>query len=237
MSKKRPLVVQSATNQEEEDNDNENDGNADESSKDDCRLLCNECNDKTKMSTKQAATMMSMLHRMGTVISCSFVALAFALHSPSAVHADTASQDAVTEARSRSSGSTVNSSPRRSWWDVQGRLQYLEDTSFTKDDARQMETRIDTKLTAMETRIDTKLTAMEERMDKKSAAFLFVGVVGFLVNRKDSQLAMAEMESRRQEDAKIQREEMNFTRLTSFVTALISFAAVVVSIVALETKK
>jgi len=165
---------------------------------------------------------MSMLRRMGTVISCSFVALAFALHSPSAVHADAASQDAVTEARSTSSASTVNSSPRRSWWDVQGRLQYLEDTSFTKDDARQM----------------------EERMDRKFAAnlflgtaFLFLGVVGFLVNRKDSQLAMAEMENRRQEDAKTQWEEMNFMRLTSSVTALISFAALVVSIVALETKK
>jgi len=203
MSKKRPLVVQSATNQEEEDNDDENDGNGDESNKDDDRLLCNECNDKTKMSTKQAATMMSMLRRMGTVISCSFVALAFALHSPSAVHADAASQDAVTEARSRSSGSTVNSSPRRSWWDVQGRLQYLEDTSFTKDDARQMETRMndrmDTKLTAMETRMDTKLTAMEDRMDKRFAAFLILVVVGFFVNRSDSQKATEAMEKRMDE--------------------------------------
>ena len=70
--------------------------------------------------------------------------------------------------------------PRLSTWDLFGRIQRLEDTSFTKEDAKAMEARIEARMDKAEARMEARMDkaeaerkedakAMEARMDKADA--------------------------------------------------------------------
>jgi hypothetical protein len=113
--------------------------------------------------------------------------------------------------------------PRLSTWDLFGRIQRLEDTSFTKEDANAMEAR------------------MEARMDKaeaKTAALFLILSVVYVTQRKDDKQDAKAMEARmdkaeaeRKEDAKAMEARMDKAearmqenlRLSTFLTIVSLF--------------
>ena len=59
--------------------------------------------------------------------------------------------------------------PRLSTWDLFGRIQRLEDTSFTKDDAKAMEARMEARMDKADAERKEEAKAMVARMDKADA--------------------------------------------------------------------
>ena len=65
-------------------------------------------------------------------------------------------------------------------YDLFARVQRLEDTMFSKTDAKEMERRMDIKSAAMEKRMDIKSAAMEKRMDGKFLITTSISLVALL---------------------------------------------------------
>jgi preprotein translocase subunit SecG len=104
--------------------------------------------------------------------------------------------------------------PRLSTWDLFGRIQRLEDTSFTKDDAKAMEAR------------------MEARMDKTeatTATLFFIFSVAYFTQRrgdKDDAKAMeVRMEARMDKEEARTQENFRISTFFTIVSLFISLAA------------
>ena len=74
----------------------------------------------------------------------------------------------------------VESLPR---WDLFSRVQKLEDSMFTKSDAKEMEERLDKKMAEMEERSDRKMVEMEYRMLVMSGFTSLIGIVSRYIGR------------------------------------------------------
>jgi hypothetical protein len=72
--------------------------------------------------------------------------------------------------------------PRLSTWDLFGRIQRLEDTSFTKEDADAMEARMEARMDKAEARMDARMDKAEARMQGNFLISTFLTIVSLFVS-------------------------------------------------------
>ena len=72
--------------------------------------------------------------------------------------------------------------PRLSTWDLFGRIQRLEDTSFTKEDAKAMEAERKKDANAMEARIEARMDKAEARMQENFRLSTFLTIVSLFLS-------------------------------------------------------
>jgi len=72
--------------------------------------------------------------------------------------------------------------PRLSTWDLFGRIQRLEDTSFTKEDAKAMEARMEARMDKAEAERKEDAKAMEARMQENFRLSTFLTIVSLFLS-------------------------------------------------------